>query len=107
MKKIINWKLYWIVFGAGLFGVVASLPFILDLQSNTLGLDPLPLPILLITIVQNGVFVGLATFVGLWLAPEVGLGAPLLEKKLKGEKIITNVKRYIGSAALLGILAMF
>jgi hypothetical protein len=105
MKKIINWKLFWIIFGAGLFGVVASLPYVLELQRETLELVPLPLPVLLIiSVVQGGVLVAIAAFIGLVLAPKVGLGAPLLEKKLKGEAVTTNIKKYIGVAALFGVL---
>lgn len=106
MKQIINWKLFWIIFWGGLFGAIAILPYALELQSEALELVPLPLPVLFIlSVVQGVVLLAISTFVGLLLAPKVGLGAPLLERKLKGEKITINIKKYIGLAALFGVLA--
>jgi len=36
LKKLINWKLFWILFGGGILGVIAILPYTLALQKELL-----------------------------------------------------------------------
>jgi len=88
MKKIINWKLFGILLGSGVFGFLALLPYLLTVQGDALAELPIPLPtILLLSLVQTTVLVGIAIFFGLFLGKKVGLGTPLLSEWLAGYSI--------------------
>ncbi|NTU56968.1 MAG: CPBP family intramembrane metalloprotease, partial [Anaerolineales bacterium] len=84
MNKPFNWKVFFILWIAAVFGVVAIIPYTLTLQgvtSQSVGL-PMPLPLLLtIQILQNAVMFGILTALGLFFANRIGLGAPILEAR--------------------------
>ena len=68
---------------AGISGAVCVLPYMLALAPGRLEeavtATQLPLSgLLLISIIQSAVVLGLMTFSGLWAARRLGLGAPLL-----------------------------
>ncbi len=107
MKRInINWKMFWILYIGGVIGIIAIFPYASELQKDIMEAAPLPLPIMfLLSVVQGGILLGILLFIGLLLAKKVGLGAPLLEKKLNGEPINVNLLRYVGFSVLLGLVA--
>ncbi|MDI6798979.1 MAG: CPBP family intramembrane metalloprotease, partial [Candidatus Aenigmarchaeota archaeon] len=88
MKKLINWKLFWILLGASILSVIAVLPYVLTFQADLLKEAPLPLHLLLlIQILQSVILFAIFIFVGLFLAKRVGLNAPILESWLEGKEV--------------------
>jgi membrane protease YdiL (CAAX protease family) len=64
----------------------------------------IPLGVLLaLSIVQSAVLLGVMTFVGLWAARKIGLGAPLLDHWLDGKERPPTVARTALVALALGI----
>lgn len=109
MKKLstlINWKLFWILLGASIFGVIAVIPYALTFQADSLKELPMPLHILLpIQILQNVVVYAVFIFIGLYLAKKVGLGVPILESWLEGKEAKSYLKSILGISIVLGVLA--
>jgi membrane protease YdiL (CAAX protease family) len=81
--KEVNWRAFGILLPAGLLGVVAVLPLILDLVSTVAPRQdgpPLSLPLLItLALAQNGLLLAVAITLGLMLAPRVGLTMPVIE----------------------------
>ena len=106
--KSINWKIFFILLAASVFGVIAVLPYTLALQADTLAKVklPMPLPLLLtIQVLQNAVMFAIAILIGLVLAKRIGLGLPILEAKLNGESVAARVKAILLPSILPGIIA--
>ncbi|WP_434509912.1 CPBP family intramembrane glutamic endopeptidase [Desulfitobacterium sp. AusDCA] len=102
MKKIINWKLFFLLIAVCTVTGVMVLPF-------TFALAPLPdnAPMQIIIpaqIAQTLVLSALASFFGLLLARRIGFGAPILEGITGGEKQKGYLKSILGSSVLWGIL---
>ena len=88
MKTIINWKVFFILWIAGILSVIAILPYVLSLQSNVLqNLElPIPLPLVItLQVVQSAILFAIAIFGGLFFAGRVGLGTPILDSLTRGE----------------------
>ena len=80
-----NWRLFWLLLGAGLFGSACVVPYALALIGDKVPKLPLPLPaVLALQTVQALLLLALFVGVGLLLAPKVGLGAPYLERWVNG-----------------------
>ena len=79
---------FFVIFGLGLLGAVAILPYSFALAGDKLSQAKLSLPVLaLISFLQTAILIALATGVGLLAAKPVGLGAPYIEAILTGEHI--------------------
>ncbi len=81
--KTINWKAFALLLVAGLVGVLAVLPFVLDLLgSSAFGQTPapaMPVPLLVaLTLLQNGVLLAVVILIGMILSARVGLRMPLI-----------------------------
>lgn len=104
-QKNYPWKIFWILYGAALAGVLAVMPFLLALFRR-LPLDkPLPfsLPVLLVLqFVQSAVILAVATGAGLWLAGKHGKGAPLLQAWMEGEAVGTRARALLRVAVPVG-----
>lgn len=88
LRQKYPWKVFWILLGAGLFGVLAVMPFLFALLGPLLAKAPLPLPLLLVLqFLQSAVLLALAVGLGLLLARKIGVGVPILESWLSGEKV--------------------
>jgi len=67
------WRLFWLLFSAGIFSILATIPFAIDLFWPTLSSQPqaatsLSLPLIIaIGVVQNLLLLALMIFVGLKL----------------------------------------
>lgn len=108
MTKPFNRKLFLILWLAGMFGVIAVIPYTLTLQSDMLqNLElPMPLPALIaIQIIQGSVILGILTALGLLLANRIGLGAPILEAWLNKESITEKIKSILTISIILGVIA--
>lgn len=105
-KDIINWKLFLILLGASIFGILAVLPYTLTLQGGVLQNLPVPLYVLLAAqTIQNIVLFTVTIFIGLYLSKKVGLGLPILEGWLEGRDVKNYLKSILGISIGLGIVA--
>ena len=83
------WRLFWLLFTAGILAALAILPLASDLLGPVLSkmeLPNIPLPLLiLVGAVQNLALFALVVWLGLKLSRSLGLGAPLLESWVTGK----------------------
>ncbi len=105
IKKLVNWKIYFILLSASILSILAIMPFILTLQGETLKSIPMPLPlVILIIVVQSAFLFAILTFIGLKLSSKLGFKIPIIKKLAAKEKIDFNVKSIIKTSVLLGSL---
>lgn len=83
VRKTIDWSAFAILLAAGLLGVLAVIPFMLDLiGSQAFRQAPapdLPVPLVVaLALVQNGVLLALIIAIGMVLAKHIGLRMPLV-----------------------------
>jgi hypothetical protein len=90
-RRPFSWRVFWIVWGCTILGVVAVLPYARELTSATRGIaNGLPLPpmlLLVLQVLQSAVLYGALAGVGLLLACRVGLGLPFVEGRLNRRPI--------------------
>lgn len=87
--KELDWRVFSILFAAGLIGVLAVLPLISDIV-NTIPLaergPSLPMPLIVVlALVQNGLLLAVAITSGLMLSARVGLTMPLVQAWADGK----------------------
>ena len=107
MQKKFSWKIFFILLGVSIFGIVAVLPYSLAIQGSSLSQLDVPMPIwLLLTlqVLQNGVMFAVVILIGLLAANRVGLGLPILEARLQGESVGEKVKAILLPSILLGVI---
>ena len=103
MNKILLNK-FALLWGLGLIGVVAVMPYALSLQAETLIEIPIPLPVLiLLSLVQSGALIAVVVFFGIKLSAKVGLQTPLLDTYLAGQPA-TKTKHLLKVAIPSGLL---
>ncbi|MEM3551086.1 MAG: CPBP family intramembrane glutamic endopeptidase [Candidatus Bathyarchaeia archaeon] len=104
---MINWKVFWILLVASVFGSICIIPYTLSIQLDLLEELPIPLHMLLtLQLFQNVIMFAILIFFGLRLAGKVGLGAPILESWSRGEKVKPDFSAILGISILLGVLAV-
>ena len=106
MKSVINWKIFFILWIASIFSVIAILPYLLSLQSSVLqNLKlPFPLPVVItLQIVQNAILFAIAIFAGLFFAGRVGLGTPILDSFTRSETVANKVRAILPLSIILGV----
>lgn len=107
MKTLINWKVFFILWVAGVLATIAVLPYALDLQSSMLNTLPLPvsLPVVLtLQVVQNAILLAIMIFGGMFFANRVGLGTPILDAASRGEPVAQRVRTILPLSIALGVL---
>jgi len=108
-RKPFNWREFWILWAAGVCGVIAVLPYTLTLQAPLIEQMPtLPMPLAVVIaaqVAQNAVLVAIAVGLGLLLATRIGLGAPLLEARLAGEAVSQRLRAMLVPSVLAGAAA--
>lgn len=101
------WRLFWLLFVAGVLGVLAIVPIAIDLFGPIIAAAPeqsIPFPFLVaIGAVQNLALLAAMIFVGLKLGRSLGLGAPLLEAWLNHDLTGTNWKEKLRAGLLVGV----
>jgi membrane protease YdiL (CAAX protease family) len=94
---------------AALIGTACVLPYVLTLVpqiGQKSGHLPLSRPALVvISLVQSAVLLGVMTFCGLWAARRLGMGAPVVDAWVNGRPTPPHVARGARTAALLGLAA--
>lgn len=105
LKKLVNWKVYFILLSASILSILAIMPYILTVQGDILRAAPLPLPLVMLAIlIQSAVLFAVLTFIGLKLSNKLGLQIPVIERIANKEKIDFNVGAIIKTSVLLGFL---
>ncbi|HEX9038342.1 MAG TPA: CPBP family glutamic-type intramembrane protease [Ktedonobacterales bacterium] len=103
-----SWPEFIILFVAALIGVACIIPYSLELSREAVAkaIERLRRPlwvVLLLQSVQNAVLFGLATGLGLLVAHQIGLGAPLLEGLLAGRDVSAPALAMLAPALILGV----
>ena len=109
MLKRINWKIFAILLAAGLLGVVAILPYMIDLLgSHAFGqgsVPNIPLPfIVALALLQNGILLAVVIITGMILSERIGLRMPLIRAWATGEHP-ANPKAIVLYGILVGATA--
>ncbi|MDR1363432.1 MAG: CPBP family intramembrane metalloprotease [Spirochaetaceae bacterium] len=102
MKKIINWKLFFILLGVCVIASVLVIPYSLAITSSVIEISPV---ILLLSIVQNIILFAAALFFGLLLSKHIGMGLPILQGALEGKKQTKAILPVIRVSVCFGVLA--
>lgn len=106
-------RLFWILWTAGIMGVLSFLLVDLSALIASVPLPPgaapvdLPPPALLkiASIIQPALIVTLAVLVGVWLAGRVGLHSPAAEAVARGDRFSSALKPQIVPGVLAGLVA--
>ena len=105
MKKpsVINWRVFWILFGASIIGAIAVIPFQFTLQGILL--SEVPLEGIIFSIIINAILFFVIIFLGLFLSKKIDFGAPILERLTEKKEVTSYLKSILGISIGLGILA--
>ncbi len=103
------WRLFFLLLVASILAVLAVLPYLRVVLGTALGSRPLRLPLPVIALLQGGINFSLAIGLGLLLAGQLGIGAPLLESWLYNRRMAPPAQTYLFAALIgfaLGLLAL-
>ena len=100
----VNWKAFGVLLVAGLLGVVAILPFMMELVGGGIfsraAAPDLPMPLILtLALLQNGILLAVTILIGLVLSERTGLRMPLIQAWTTGTR--ASVARAVVLPALL------
>lgn len=99
-----KWKIALLLMLMGLPGVVATswlaLPLLVDASSIPVPLETLKLA----TALQSSIFVLVAAILGTWLAPKVGVSAPVIMAIAGGGKVLESFRPQLASALAGGCI---
>ncbi len=102
MKKLINWKLYFVLLAACTVVSAMVLPYTLALSpAVAAAFTP---ALFFVQIASNLVTYGVITFLGLFFAKRTGMGAPIVEGALAGENQGRRLKFILLPSIGLGVL---
>jgi membrane protease YdiL (CAAX protease family) len=87
----VNWKAFAVLLVAGLLGVVAVLPYAMELVESSIfgrvAAPDLPMPLVLaLALLQNGILLALSILIGLVLSERTGLRMPLIQAWTTGTR---------------------
>jgi hypothetical protein len=106
------WKLFGVLYGAGLLAAVALLPYVQE-QFKQIGAHmkvPPPhlgtLQLLLPVLVQSAILLAISVGVGLLLAGKIGLGAPILSAWLDGKPAVLKGGSIIFRSIIAGLISV-
>lgn len=106
MNKPLNQKVFFVLWIASIFSVIAVLPYSLELQDSILQNLELPIsfPVLLVLqVIQSGLLFGVLIAAGLFFANRTGLGLPILEARLRGEAVADKIRAILPLSILTGV----
>ncbi len=104
------WTLFFVLLAAGVVGGAAVLPYALSLNKNSMSAETqakikLSKPVLvLISLMQTGILVAIAVFLGLLTARQVGLQMPILEALVAGQPVGGALLQVLPVSLLAAIL---
>jgi len=102
MKKLINWKLFFILLIICVIVSLLVLPYSLEQRSNEIAITPI---ILLITAVQSLIMFAVVIFFGLFLSKRIGMGLPILQGVLDGKNQTKELRSILLPSFIIGIIA--
>ncbi|MDR3086164.1 MAG: CPBP family intramembrane metalloprotease [Christensenellaceae bacterium] len=102
MRKLINWKLFFLLLVACLLSTWLIVPFQLALSPLPVEV-PMPL-VLLSALVNNLILLVPCLFLGLLLGGRLGLGLPIIEGALRGEPSLKRLKSILPISVGCGAL---
>lgn len=106
MRKIINWKIFFILLGLSLFSVICIFPYVLTIQKDVLSKIKISIGFLFLAqLIQSTILFSIAIFLGLFFTKKIGFHLPVLEalvEKRDYKKILENIA---GLSIFLGIIA--
>jgi len=106
IKNLINWKIFRLLFFAGVFSFFAVIPYVLILQADVLKDLPISIPLaLLLSTIQTSILLAVAIFLGLTLSKKNGFKLPLLDNMTAGSDMIGTLKTQSLLSIKLGALA--
>jgi membrane protease YdiL (CAAX protease family) len=86
----VNWKAFAVLLAAGLLGVVAVLPYVMELVGSGVfgqAAPDVPMPLVLaLALLQNGILLAVAILIGLVLSERIGLRMPLIQAWTTGKR---------------------
>lgn len=87
----VNWKAFAVLLVAGLLGVVAIFPFVMELLGRNVSpqaaASDIPLPLILaLGLLQNGVLLTITILIGMVLSQRIGLRMPLIQAWTTGTR---------------------
>lgn len=102
------WPEFIILFGAAIIGIACVMPYTLELTHEAFAKAQARMRqprwvLILLQSAQSAVLLGLATGLGLFIAPRIGLGVPLLTGLLAGQDVAAQAVAMIAPALILGI----
>ncbi|MBN1428115.1 MAG: CPBP family intramembrane metalloprotease [Anaerolineae bacterium] len=106
-KRPFSWKVFLVVLVGTAIGIVAVIPYMLTMQSETLKTANLGMPLwmlLVIQVLQSTAFYGVLAAIGLLLAHRIGLGLPFIEGWLKKEPIWNRFPRVLLVSVIVGLV---
>lgn len=102
MKKMINWRLFFILLIACVVSSLLVLPYYFALNLSKVEFSA---SILLLSTVQSIVLFSVAIFFGLRLSKPVGMGMPIVQNALEGKNQTKELKSIIIPSVCWGALA--
>jgi len=106
-RRAFNWKVFLIVLAGTVVGLVAVLPYALQMTPATPGHAAPHMPLALLIVLQvagNSILYGVLAAVGLFLACRIGLGLPFVEGLVRGEPVRGRFLRVLWVSIVVGIL---
>jgi hypothetical protein len=106
MKKLINWKVFFILLAAVTLAGIAVLPYAVEVQS--MASAPVTFSKMLVAQLTQGVpFVAVLIFLGMILMKRIGLSAPILDAVTNGEhkSAAGTLRRVLPISVVLGVVA--
>jgi hypothetical protein len=104
------WTIFFVLLAGSIVGGVAVLPYALGLNKNSISAETqakikLPKPVLMVvSVIQTGVLMGVAAFLGLLAARQVGLQMPILKAMVAGQPVGDALLRILPVALLATII---
>jgi hypothetical protein len=100
------WRVFWALFAAAIVGAASILPYVFEVFAAKLATDVEATSTLLVVLMQLlhlTLIFGIATGVGLLVAPKAGICLPFIEPRLYGQasKLPANSFRVAGIAGLI------
>lgn len=104
-REVFHWREFFWLWIAGVIGVIAIIPYSLTFEAPRLIEAPVSLVVLIpLQVIQSAILIAIAVGLGLLLAPRAGLGWPLIEAWLSGEKTGERLKAVIPLSVIGGIV---
>ncbi|MCR4329661.1 MAG: CPBP family glutamic-type intramembrane protease [Candidatus Roizmanbacteria bacterium] len=104
MKKIINWKIFFVLLSLSLMSVVCVFPYVVTVQAELLNAIDVPITtIFLAQFIQSIILFSVVIFFGLIFTKKINFQLPLLELMVKKGDYMIVLKNIAGKSIFFGI----